>query len=296
MRYRFLMNPVAGRQHGGIPQLIAQVMQRMGVPQAAYAITPTDPAGLVSQAAAAFAEADAVVVAGGDGTLHAVLEGYLAANLTGRAVGLIPVGTGNDLFRHHRSFNAFRLDPVTRLAAMLAAPPVPHPLWRLGDLLIMNYFSIGYDAVVARGFGRWRAARARPAGGWRSYLQYGLIGLRHAWSAGAPEVRLATPGGDFRAGHTLIAVSITSYAGGARLVASPADALTVIPVHDLAAYAGLMATRWTGRTGRGTLVRGGILHHNGRGILQYDGETVDLAGLPLELPLRHIGTVPLLLG
>ena len=57
-----------------------------------------DAADLARQAAAAAARYDAVAIAGGDGTLHAVVTG-LGPNFPRAGLAILPLGTGNDLCR-----------------------------------------------------------------------------------------------------------------------------------------------------------------------------------------------------
>ena len=66
-----------------------------------YEIVLTDGPGHATTLAfdAASAGEQTVVAAGGDGTLHEVINGVMQAPWAGTAVGLIPIGTGNDFVK-----------------------------------------------------------------------------------------------------------------------------------------------------------------------------------------------------
>lgn len=79
-----------------------------------------------------------VVAAGGDGTLHAVVQHLWSAGLLARTVvGLLPLGTGNDLARTL----GIPLDP--RSAAAVALSGHPRPL----DLLVDDAGTVAVNAV-----------------------------------------------------------------------------------------------------------------------------------------------------
>ncbi len=103
---KVLLNPVSGR---GAGQQTAEVIrQTLTEAQATFDIVETTaPRSAMAQAAQAVREGwDTIAVAGGDGTVNEVLNGIMEASLdtaaweagepaTG-ALGLIPIGTGND--------------------------------------------------------------------------------------------------------------------------------------------------------------------------------------------------------
>jgi diacylglycerol kinase (ATP) len=143
MNYRIVVNPAAGR--GAAARrwpAVAAELERRGVSFAPRFTTgPRDATGI---ARAARAEGfDAVVSAGGDGTLTEVVNGLVG---TGLPLGVIPLGSGNDFVRTA----GIPAEPVA--AARLLADPRPRPidLGRAGDRRFINIVSAGMDAEISR--------------------------------------------------------------------------------------------------------------------------------------------------
>ncbi len=103
---KVILNPVSGR---GAGQQTAEVVRRtLTEAQATFEIVETtEQRSAVAQAAQAVREGwDTIAVAGGDGTVNEVLNGIIEASLgtptweagepAASAMGLIPIGTGND--------------------------------------------------------------------------------------------------------------------------------------------------------------------------------------------------------
>ncbi len=92
----FLYNPVSGRHRERRERDVAsaaEVFRRAGV---AADVQPTTAAGSATAQASAAAEAgyDAVIVCGGDGSVHEALQGLVNSTA---AMGVLPLGTGNAL-------------------------------------------------------------------------------------------------------------------------------------------------------------------------------------------------------
>ncbi|MFB4319236.1 diacylglycerol/lipid kinase family protein [Actinomadura sp. 21ATH] len=98
---------------------------------------------------------DVVVAAGGDGSIHGLVTRLRArGELGGRTVGLLPMGTGNDLARNL----GIPLDPEG--AARLLADGTPRELDILVDEdggVVLNAVHVGIGATAAR-----RATRFKP--------------------------------------------------------------------------------------------------------------------------------------
>ncbi|MDI6870152.1 MAG: diacylglycerol kinase family lipid kinase [Bacillota bacterium] len=143
MRYRIVVNPVAGRGRGARlwPEVAAE-LERLGVTfEAHFTAGPGDATAAARRAAGEGFEA--VVAAGGDGTLTEVVNGLAG---TGLPLGVLPMGSGNDFARTA----GIDLNPVA--AARLLARPFPHPidLGRADGRLFINVASAGMDAEIAR--------------------------------------------------------------------------------------------------------------------------------------------------
>ena len=89
-----------------------------------------------------------IVVAGGDGSLHAVVATLHRRNdLTGKTLGLLPLGTGNDFARAV----GIPLDPVEAAQALLGAVPRPMDLIvdELGEVVVNNVH-LGASALASK--------------------------------------------------------------------------------------------------------------------------------------------------
>ena len=95
-----------------------------------------------------------IVVAGGDGSLHAVVSAlYRRHELDGRTLGLIPLGTGNDFARTL----GLPLDPAEAAATLLKdrARPMDLIVDELGEVVVNNVHA-GASAQASRRGARWK--------------------------------------------------------------------------------------------------------------------------------------------
>ncbi len=107
-----------------------------------------------------------IVVAGGDGSLHAVVKAlHRRHELARRTLGLIPLGTGNDFARTL----GIPLDPAEAAAALLSGEPRPMDLIvdELGGVVV-NSVHAGASAQASRRGVRWKE-RLGPYG-------FGILG------------------------------------------------------------------------------------------------------------------------
>jgi diacylglycerol kinase (ATP) len=93
---------------------------------------------------------DVVAAAGGDGTVHEVVNGLMRAKRQGSVLGIIPIGTGNDLAYGLGLSLGDLADSVTRL---FQGQPRGHDLGRVEDdrgryAYFDNNLGVGTDAVV----------------------------------------------------------------------------------------------------------------------------------------------------
>jgi diacylglycerol kinase family enzyme len=89
-----------------------------------------------------------IVVAGGDGSLHAVIATLHRRNdLAGKTLGLLPLGTGNDFARAV----GLPLDPVDAAEALLKGSPRPMDLIvdELGEVVVNNVH-VGTSVMASR--------------------------------------------------------------------------------------------------------------------------------------------------
>src|SRR5215207_4626895 len=136
-RVLIILNPEAGRSSTRQAARVAAALRRRGV---AVEVRRTGPIAGDAERLASEAEPEfeAVVAAGGDGTLHGVVNGVGEA----RAVALLPCGTANVLARD------IGLPRRPQALAELIAGGSAQPVWpgRVGDRLFLTAASSGFDA------------------------------------------------------------------------------------------------------------------------------------------------------
>ncbi len=95
-----------------------------------------------------------IVVAGGDGSLHAVVAAlHRRDDLTGRTLALLPLGTGNDFARAL----GLPLEPEDAAAAIVAGSPRPMDiLLDDGGGVVVNSVHVGASAQASRTGARWK--------------------------------------------------------------------------------------------------------------------------------------------
>ncbi|MEG9225954.1 diacylglycerol kinase family protein [Aeromicrobium sp. Sec7.5] len=147
MRHAALVvNPVSGQRRG---EAIGEVATRR-LRDASWTIdrvTGDDvPAVRSSLRTLLEAGADTVVVIGGDGALHGILDLVVEFDAT---LGLVPAGTGNDLAR---GLDLPYRDPEACLDLLLASPPRRIDLARVDDgqhrRLVATVVASGFDSKV----------------------------------------------------------------------------------------------------------------------------------------------------
>lgn len=110
-----------------------------------------------------------ILVAGGDGTVGWVLNTIESLQIENAEVGILPLGTGNDLSRVLGWGEASTADfePLELLQKVRSAVPVPLDRWEINinkstriplrarrhqTFFMYNYFSVGVDALVTLNF------------------------------------------------------------------------------------------------------------------------------------------------
>jgi diacylglycerol kinase family enzyme len=162
--------------------------------------------------------AERLVVAGGDGTVHELLP-FLCR--MPQPVGILPLGTGNDLARELGVLGRY---PASSIAAWCdhysKARARKFSVWecRTGSrcLLFCNYLSIGFDARAVELFDRWRRgalARMSMGGIWGNRLGYALAAAYAAVSPPLCGLSLTGSGAALPPLRSLIFSNIRSYMG-----------------------------------------------------------------------------------
>jgi len=142
---KLIANPIAGRGKGGkvLPQ-VREALSRAGL-EFSEALT-TKPLEAIDLARQAAEEGYKLVVAmGGDGTSHEVANGLLSSTNSEVALGLIPIGTGNDFAG---MFNT--PTDLTQVARRLCEGKTSLiDVGRVNDRYFVNVVGVGFDALAS---------------------------------------------------------------------------------------------------------------------------------------------------
>jgi diacylglycerol kinase (ATP) len=137
-RALFLANPSASR--GNASGVAAEQLRRAGI----HLVEATFADGPVAETIARHAaDIDAVIVAGGDGSINAAAAGLVAHQLP---LGIVPLGTANDLARTL----GIRLDLGAACATIAAGLRRRIDVGTANDRYFFNVASIGVSARIAR--------------------------------------------------------------------------------------------------------------------------------------------------
>lgn len=139
-----ILNPAANR--GNMEMIRAMIRSRLDREPDKYEYVETGrPGEAEERARQAASEGRAVIIAGGDGSIHEVVNGLLAA---GRRVplGIIPAGSGNDY-----AWYALKLpqDPAAAIERAFDGQAVASDAGSINGRYFVNAFSVGLDADIA---------------------------------------------------------------------------------------------------------------------------------------------------
>lgn len=160
-KFVFLINPVSGGGLGKeIHQFLPEIMASMNFSQDKWKAEFTVMEGQEKQILDALASTETLIAVGGDGTVSSVLSVMIASEYAKKVkIGLIPLGTGNDLARVLNLYKPY-VDKglLFLIRRLLLAKAQPFDIWKVnGKIAFANYFSGGIDARIAHDFNRDRA-------------------------------------------------------------------------------------------------------------------------------------------
>ena len=152
MQTLVILNPWAGRGRGGKARAaVARGLQDAGFTFELVETTgPGHAMGLAREAVGRGIER--IIVAGGDGTIHEVANALLAApraddGATRAAIGVIPLGTGNDFAK---LLGVHRLPPGVAASRLASARVDRFDAGRVQGEYFDNLFGVGFDVEVVR--------------------------------------------------------------------------------------------------------------------------------------------------
>ena len=142
MYYAFIVNPTAGT--GFALSVMADLKKKLISRGVEYRVLYTERPGHGTAIASDLSKDKdvlAVVSVGGDGTAGEVAAGLRG---TGKPMGIIPAGTGNDFIKSAGIPN----DPDKALEMMLQGHPVPVDTGTVNDQFFLNVCGTGFDVTV----------------------------------------------------------------------------------------------------------------------------------------------------
>jgi len=167
--------------------------------------------GAALAAEAARAGAQRVIAVGGDGAVHEVANGLLAAGASA-ALGVVPMGTGND-FAKLVGVYAHSLERATQ--RLVAATPRRFDAGRVLGEYFVNTLGFGFGAAVVR------MRNAMP--GLRGFLSYLVPVLRSFATFRPPLLEVRTDGYAETGNMMMVEVCNGTTAGGSYRFAPEAD-------------------------------------------------------------------------
>lgn len=160
-KFFFLINPISGGGQGKmIHQFLPEIMESMDFEPDQWKAEFTRKTGMEELVHEALASTETLIAVGGDGTVSSVLSVMVASEFAKSVkIGLIPLGTGNDLARVLHLYKPFVDKGLLFLVRrLLVANAFPFDIWKVnGKLALANYFSAGIDARIAHDFNMDRA-------------------------------------------------------------------------------------------------------------------------------------------
>jgi len=211
-----VLNPAAGR--GRAQKCAAAIGRLLADHDIAFRLVESTAVGDVERKARELAAGGAgrIVVAGGDGSIHEAVNGIMQAG-GGAALGVIPLGTGNDFAK--AAAVPLEFERATRLLAGRLADGVQArrvDLGQVNDRYFANSVGIGFDArinEIARG--------NRLPGGALNYLVAVFQGM---WEGViTPAIRMEYDGAAYSGAVTLVEACNGATVGGMFRIAPAAS-------------------------------------------------------------------------
>jgi diacylglycerol kinase family enzyme len=157
-KFHFLINPISGGGQGKIVfDFLPEIMRSMDFKEQEWESEFSTQNGFDEQIKDALASSECLIAVGGDGTVTAVFDVLLQhTELRNAKIGLIPLGTGNDLARALNLYDAYIGKGLLYLVRKLVLAKAGNfDLWKInGKFAMANYFSAGIDARIAHDFNR----------------------------------------------------------------------------------------------------------------------------------------------
>ena len=142
MPYAFILNPAAG--NGYAKKVMTRISGMLDEMKLDYRVFETNGPGNATEIARQLVERDeisTVIAVGGDGTASEVAAGLAG---TGKAMGIIPAGTGNDFIKTVR----IPKDPEDAMRFLLDRPARAVDTGTINESFFLNVCGTGFDVTV----------------------------------------------------------------------------------------------------------------------------------------------------
>lgn len=141
-KYKLIANPAAGR--GRSPEAVLRTVEALKKKGAAFDLELTKgPREAANMARKALEEFDVIVAIGGDGTINEIIPGML---FSGKPLGIIPAGSGNDFIKSVGIPN--NIDKAVDM--LLRGNTGLIDVGKINGTYFANGVGIGFDAAVNR--------------------------------------------------------------------------------------------------------------------------------------------------
>jgi diacylglycerol kinase family enzyme len=160
-KFHFLINPISGGGQGKVVfDFLPEIMRSMAFEEEEWKREFSIYERFEEQVKEALASSECVIAVGGDGTVTAVFNVLLQhEEFKHVKIGLIPLGTGNDLGRVLNLYSSLVDRGLLYIVRKLVSARFrDFDLWKVnGKFAMANYFSAGIDARIAHDFNKDRA-------------------------------------------------------------------------------------------------------------------------------------------
>src|SRR5947209_423274 len=148
-----ILNPAANR---GKMQQYRELARRRAAQESAEYIETTSQGEARERACKAASEGRPVIIVGGDGSVHEIANGLLAASRR-VPLGIIAAGSGNDF-----AWNTLKLphDPAAAIERAFTGQLVNSDAGIVNGRYFVNSFSVGLDADIAVAAGKMKKIRS----------------------------------------------------------------------------------------------------------------------------------------
>jgi len=237
---KWIVNPYAG---GGRGKRLIKTLKTQNLPTLRTTLSHFN-----KQVAAFVKKGDTLIIAGGDGTFHLVINTLISCQLIQSVtLATYPLGTGNDLAR---SLNMPKgLSPSDFMHTLENTHLTELPLFEINGFCFTNYLSIGFDATVNHAVEHFRQ-KIKINNRVLTYLLYLVIACRYLTYKIPPSINIQLDDRPLSidCAYAIIFSNIPSYAGGARLLKNtkdtPSDHLKVFVLTSPFEYLKLMLSRF----------------------------------------------------